>query len=242
MQIKIENGRGYIPGNLRVVPEESKGIGKIILDASFTPDGRERSVQYDLADPFGFLGDDAEIPGDVSAAVLDLDLHLDLATRREMRDHVLRVDDLDVVRGLDVACGHRTLALLLQIEQRVLPVVKLEHHALEVEQDIDDVFLDAFDRRVFMKYSRDLHFGRGKSGHRRKKDSAQRIAERMAIPALERLHHDFGMIRGNALDVDEARFQKSTGLHVRPSIRYVACAGYFECRVISNTTRPPGFR
>ena len=33
MQIKVENGRGYIPGNLRVVPEESKGIGKIILDA-----------------------------------------------------------------------------------------------------------------------------------------------------------------------------------------------------------------
>src|SRR6266436_4627481 len=32
MQIKVESGRGYIPGNLRVIPEESKGIGKIILD------------------------------------------------------------------------------------------------------------------------------------------------------------------------------------------------------------------
>ena len=37
MMIKVERGRGYQPGNLRVVPEESKGIGKIILDASFTP-------------------------------------------------------------------------------------------------------------------------------------------------------------------------------------------------------------
>jgi len=37
MQIKVEAGRGYLPGNLRVVPEESKGIGKIILDASFSP-------------------------------------------------------------------------------------------------------------------------------------------------------------------------------------------------------------
>src|SRR5215510_9403705 len=37
MQIKVETGRGYLPGNLRVVPEESKGIGKIILDASFSP-------------------------------------------------------------------------------------------------------------------------------------------------------------------------------------------------------------
>src|SRR5512145_155540 len=37
MTIKVERGRGYQPGNLRVIPEESKGIGKIILDASFSP-------------------------------------------------------------------------------------------------------------------------------------------------------------------------------------------------------------
>ena len=43
MQIKVEKGRGYLPGNLRVIPEESKGIGKIILDASFSP---VRRVSY----------------------------------------------------------------------------------------------------------------------------------------------------------------------------------------------------
>jgi DNA-directed RNA polymerase subunit alpha len=37
MEVKIEKGRGYNPGNLREVSEESKGIGKIILDASFSP-------------------------------------------------------------------------------------------------------------------------------------------------------------------------------------------------------------
>jgi DNA-directed RNA polymerase subunit alpha len=37
MSMKVERGRGYQPGNMRVVPEESKGIGKIILDASFSP-------------------------------------------------------------------------------------------------------------------------------------------------------------------------------------------------------------
>ncbi len=158
-----------------------------------------------------------------------------------MRDHVLGVDDLDVVSGLDVACDNRTFALFLQIEQRVLPVVELEHHALEVEQDIHDVFLDTLDRRVFMKHSRDLHFGRRESGHRRKQDAAQRVTQRVAIPALERLHHDFGVIGGNALDIDDARFQKSTGLHVRPSIRY-GLHRIFECGVISNTARPPDFR
>ena len=43
MQIKIERGRGYVPGNLRVVPDETKGIGRIILDASFSP---VRRVSY----------------------------------------------------------------------------------------------------------------------------------------------------------------------------------------------------
>ncbi|MCZ7566431.1 MAG: DNA-directed RNA polymerase subunit alpha [Burkholderiales bacterium] len=37
MVVKVERGRGYQPGNLRIVPEESKGIGKIVLDASFSP-------------------------------------------------------------------------------------------------------------------------------------------------------------------------------------------------------------
>lgn len=43
MQIKVERGRGYEPGNLRVIPEETRGIGKIILDASFSP---VRRVSY----------------------------------------------------------------------------------------------------------------------------------------------------------------------------------------------------
>ena len=38
MQIKVENGRGYLPGNLRRYGDESpKSIGRIVLDASFSP-------------------------------------------------------------------------------------------------------------------------------------------------------------------------------------------------------------
>src|SRR5204863_6821831 len=45
MTMKVEKGRGYVPGNMRVIPEESKGIGKIILDASFSP---VRRVSYSV--------------------------------------------------------------------------------------------------------------------------------------------------------------------------------------------------
>ena len=44
MQIKVEKGRGYVPGNLRRFGEEStKSIGRIVLDASFSP---VRRVSY----------------------------------------------------------------------------------------------------------------------------------------------------------------------------------------------------
>src|SRR6478609_7633491 len=43
VQIKVESGRGYVPGNMRYLPEETKGIGRIVLDASFSP---VRRVSY----------------------------------------------------------------------------------------------------------------------------------------------------------------------------------------------------
>ena len=43
MQIKVEKGRGYVPGTLRRYGEETKAIGRIVLDASFAP---VRRVSY----------------------------------------------------------------------------------------------------------------------------------------------------------------------------------------------------
>ena len=37
MQIKVEKGRGYVPGNLRRGDDASRSIGRILLDASFSP-------------------------------------------------------------------------------------------------------------------------------------------------------------------------------------------------------------
>jgi len=44
MQVKVEKGRGYVPGNVRRLAEDAnKTIGRIILDASFSP---VRRVSY----------------------------------------------------------------------------------------------------------------------------------------------------------------------------------------------------
>ena len=50
------------------------------------------------------------VAGDVAAALLDLDLHVELAAGREVRDDVIGIDDLDVVLLLDVAGGHDAFA------------------------------------------------------------------------------------------------------------------------------------
>jgi DNA-directed RNA polymerase subunit alpha len=45
MQIKVEKGRGYQPGTYRIVQGEGRQIGKIVLDASFSP---VRRVSYSV--------------------------------------------------------------------------------------------------------------------------------------------------------------------------------------------------
>ncbi len=37
MQIKVEKGRGYVPGSLRRNEDMSRSLGRIVLDASFSP-------------------------------------------------------------------------------------------------------------------------------------------------------------------------------------------------------------
>jgi DNA-directed RNA polymerase subunit alpha len=43
MELKVEKARGYVPGNLRQLGDSSKSIGKLVLDASFSP---VRRVSY----------------------------------------------------------------------------------------------------------------------------------------------------------------------------------------------------
>lgn len=45
MEIKVEKSRGYVPGNLRQLGVNAKSIGKLILDASFSP---VRRVSYSV--------------------------------------------------------------------------------------------------------------------------------------------------------------------------------------------------
>src|SRR5216683_5804263 len=177
---------------------------------------RERGVQQDRADRARVVLA-ARGRRHVAAALLDLDRHVDLAALREVRDDVIGIDDLDVVRLLDVGRGHRARDRLLELERRFRAVVQLHHDALQVEDDVDDVLLHTLDGRVLVQHAGDLHLGRRVARHRGEQDASERVAQRVAVAALERLH-DHLRVRGrDVLDVDDAGFQEIRGgaLHSR---------------------------
>ena len=80
----------------------------------------------------------------------------------------------------------------------------LEHHALDafgvlpqrdlldVEDDVGDVLAHAGDRRELVQHAVDMHRGDGGALQRRQQHAAQRVAERQAEAALERLGDDRG--------------------------------------------------
>jgi len=177
-----------------------------------TADRAERGIQHELADGLG-IAQVTDVTRDVTAALFDLDLHRQLAAGREMGDDVLRIDDFDVMRQLDVAGTNSAFTFLDQLEVDDITVVQLEHDTLQVQKDVDDVFLNAVNGRVLMEHTIDANFGRRVADHRGQQDATQCIAQGMAITALERLHDHLGLHGRNALHVDDAGFQKSTTLH-----------------------------
>src|SRR5690606_18465460 len=104
-------------------------------------------------------------------------------------------------------------------------VVQLEDHALQVQQDVDDIFAHARDGRVFVHHAGHLHFGGRIARHRGQQDAAQGIAQRVAVAALERLHHDLGVVGADRFDFNGTRLQKTLSGHLQysfsiPSARY----------------------
>jgi hypothetical protein len=182
---------------------------------------RERGVEQDRADGARVVLA-ARGGRHVAAALLDLDGHVDLAALREVGDDMVRVDDLDVVRLLDVGGRDRAGRGLLQLERGLRAVVQLHHHALEVQDDVDDVLLHAFDGGVLVQHAGDLHLGGGIAGHRGEQDAAKRVAERVAVAALERLHDHLRVRRRKVLDVDDPGLQEIRGIALHS--RYL-CAG-----------------
>ena len=126
----------------------------------------------------------------VALAGVDRELHADLGALVERAEHEVGVEHLDVADGLDVAGGHGAGALLLHHHALGAFALHLDGDVLDVEHDVGDVLAHAGDRRELVQHAVDLHRLHRRALQRRQQHAAQRIAERHAEAALERLGDD----------------------------------------------------
>jgi len=125
---------------------------------------------------------------------------------------VAGVDDFHVVRCLDVGGSHLAFTVLAQAQRDFVTVVQLEHNALEVQQNVDHIFLHAIDGGVLVQHASNRDFRDGIADHGGQQHTTQGIAQGVTIAALERLQRDFGTVVADLLDVDGFGFQQ-LGLH-----------------------------
>ena len=123
----------------------------------------------------------------VAAAALHAHLHVELAALGHGRDVRVRLENLDVAVGLDVARPH--LAGLVDAQRQRLGVVdvQLQRNLLQVEDDVGRVLDHAGNRRELVEHAVDLDRGDRRALNRGEQHAPQRVADRRAEAALERL-------------------------------------------------------
>src|SRR3954451_12286807 len=154
-----------------------------------TTHGREDRVDRDDADRL--VGRLVLLGRPVAAAAPDRHVHLELGLRLERRDVDVRVEDLDARREVDVL--GRDVAGAGDDERRLdLGGIRVHaaHDALEVEDDVGHVLLDALDRRELVGDALDPHAGHGRTRKRRQQNAPQGVAERVAEAAIEWLDRE----------------------------------------------------
>lgn len=155
------------------------------------------------------------VGGDIAAAVAERDLHVQCRAGVQRRDVQIRVEDLHLAVALDVARRDLAGARRLDVDGLDgLRAVELGDQALDVEHDLRHVLLDAGDGGELVLHTRDLDRGSRRAGQGREHDAAQRVSERDAVAALQRLDHIlavsavFGVF--NALDLGLLNFNQSS--------------------------------
>ena len=125
---------------------------------------------------------------------------------------MIRVQYLNIVASLDIFGGHDAFAGLVDGEQSLVTAVELDGQSLQIQQDVDNIFLHPFDHGVLVHNTRDAHLGGRVAAHGGQQDATQGISQRVTIPALERLERDTSLAGGDAVDLNDARLQQITGV------------------------------
>ncbi|SPO53068.1 protein of unknown function [Pseudomonas sp. JV551A1] len=169
----------------------------------------ERSVQLQTANATAFVFVGLTGVGRLVTTTTSYgELHVQGAVRRQVRDYVIGVDDLDIVIQLNIGSGNHPRTLFRQGQRNFVTTVQFDSQAFQVQQDFNDVFLNTFDRGVLMEYAVDLGLDYCTARHGGQQDAAQRVAQGMAETTLERLERNLGAGRTDYLHINVAGSQE----------------------------------
>jgi hypothetical protein len=112
-----------------------------------------------------------------------------------------RIEDLDVGILLEVGGGDDARAALLEIEGLRALAVKLEGDLFDVEDDVGHVLDDAGEGRELVEHALHPHRADGCTLDGGEQDAAERVTDRRAEAALERLGDETPVVRRESLGI-----------------------------------------
>src|SRR5690554_1068718 len=214
-QLLLQDGRGTADGLFGIqgtvgfqIDDQLVQVGALLDTGVFhhvgnATDRAEGSVELKTADAAAFVFVAlAGIGRDIATTASHLELHVQGTVVRQIGNHVVAVDDFDIVIQLNIGGGDHARALLREAQRYFVAAVQLDGQALEVQEDLDDIFLNTFDGAVLVEYAIDLGLYHCTARHGGQQDATQRVAQGMAKATLERLERDLGAGRTDHLNVD----------------------------------------
>ena len=119
---------------------------------------------------------------------------------------MIRVGDFYIVIERNIARMRRARPAFLEAKHALIAGVHDDGQALEVQQDIGDIFLHALNGGVFMQHAFNFSLDHGRARHGRQQHTPERVAERMAKAAIQRFNGNSGGGLARGLHIHPARF------------------------------------
>jgi hypothetical protein len=127
------------------------------------------------------------ITGGESAADLHFELGLELHFLVQRADDLLGVQNLALVRALDVTGCDDALLVDCELQSAGLVVVGFEFDFFKIENDVHDIFNYSGKGAEFVLNAFDFNGGDGSAFERAEKDAAQGVSDSVPVTGLERL-------------------------------------------------------
>jgi len=118
------------------------------------------------------------------------------------------IPDLDAAVMLDVASLDFSRSLDAESDLRGLLAMHHQSNTLEVQQQVDDIFLYTFQGAVFVLDAIDLHLDDSATRHRGKENAAQSIPQSVTKAPFEGFEYHFGPVGGQQCHVNGSRGKK----------------------------------